>query len=513
MKHKKLGQVYTPKWIVEEILTEVNYNGKKILNQKIIDPACGDGAFLTQIVKRLIEEAQKEKIEKSYIKSILENNVYGIEIDKEEYEKCISNLNKIVKNKLNIDNINWNIFNDNTLKKYKDFLNFFDYVVGNPPYIRIHNLDKETRNIIKKEFEFNQGTLDIYLSFFELGFKILNKHGILGYITPNSFLRNSSYKTFRQFLKEKKAIRTLIDFKSNKIFENFSTYTAITIIDFNNQKDFFEYKELVNNQIQKVNEIKFEDLDNKNWSFSSKENMEFLLNLYNNADYKISDFFDVQYGFATLRDKIFIGNITDKKDNLVLFNNYWIEDSILKKIVKASTYKGKESDIKYILFPYKKVNDRFISFEEEELKEKFPFAYRYLLAHKEELLKRDRDKKTNWYEFGRSQGIQTCNNEKIILGTLIKDKINFYLLPEDIYVYSGIFIIKKNENSDWKILTNILKSEEFKKYIMIKGKDFSGGYKSLTTNLIKEFPIKIMQKENIKRYKGKALFDNCSNYY
>jgi len=512
MKHKKLGQVYTPKWIVEKILDEVNYNGKKILNQKIIDPACGDGAFLTQIIKKLIKEAQKEKLEKSTIKNILENNVYGIEIDTEEYKKCIFNLNKIVKDNLNIDNIDWKIFNDNTLLKYKDFLDFFDYVVGNPPYIRIHNLDANTRNIIKKDFEFNQGTLDIYLSFFELGFKLLNKNGVLGYITPNSFLRNSSYKKFRQFLKEKKTIKVLIDFKSNKIFENFSTYTTITIIDFNNQKDYFEYKELVNNQIKTVNKIKFKDLDDKSWSFSSKENMEFLSNLYNNVDYKISDFFEVQYGFATLRDKIFIGNITDKKDNLVLFNNHWIENSILKKIVKGSTYKGKETDIKYILFPYKKVNDRFIPFEEEELKNNFPFAYKYLLTHKEELLKRDRDKNTNWYEFGRSQGIQTCNNKKIVLGTLIKDKINFYFLPKDIYVYSGIFIIRKDKSSDWRILTDILESEEFKRYIMIKGKDFSGGYKSLTTNLIKEFPIKNIQKKS-KKYKEKTLFDNFYNYY
>ena len=490
MKHKKLGQVYTPEWIVKEILKKVNYNDKKIFNQKIIDPACGDGAFLIQIVKKLIKEAQKENMKKSDIKNFLENNIYGIEIDTEEYQKCISNLNEIVKDSLNIDNINWKMFNENTLIKYKDFLNFFDYVVGNPPYIRIHNLDEKTRNIIKKEFEFNQGTLDIYLSFFELGFKILNKNGVLGYITPNSFLRNSSYKKFRQFLKEKKAIKTLINFKSNKIFENFSTYTAITIIDFNNQKDFFVYKELLNNQIKEVNKIKFRDLDDTNWSFSNKENMEFLLSLYNNINYKISDFFEVQYGFATLRDKIFIGNITDKKNNLVLFNhNYWIEHSILKKIVKGSTYKGNESDIKYILFPYKKVNNKFIPFGEEELKTKFPCAYEYLLSNKEELLKRDRDKNTNWYEFGRSQGIQKSNNEKIVLGTLIKDKINFYLLLEDIYVYSGIFITKKRPEYNWNPIKNILKSDKFKRYIMIKGKDFSGGYKSITTKLIKEFPL------------------------
>jgi len=490
MKHKRLGQVYTPKWIVKQILNEVNYNGKKILHQKIIEPSCGDGSFLTEIVRIIIEESQKEKLNKFDIVNILENNVYGIEIDEEAYNKCIIKLNNIVKNKLSIEKINWKIYNDNTLLKYKEFENYFDYVVGNPPYIRIHNLDKETRNIIKNNFVFNQGSLDMYLIFFEIGFKLLKNNGILGYITPNSFLRNSSYKKFRKFLKEKKAIKTLVDFKSNKIFKNFSTYTAITIINFGKERDKFDYKELINNKIVKVNEIYFNELNDKNWSFGNKEDMEFLNNLYKNAKNKIDDFFEVQYGFATLRDKIFISEIKNEKDKLVLFNNYWIEKDILKKIVKGSTYKGNKNEIKFILFPYKKENDKFVSLTEDELKNKYPNAYKYLLDHKEELLKRDLDKNTHWFEFGRNQGLKTCYNEKIVVGNLIKDKIKFYKLDRDVFVYSGIFITKKNNNIDWKIIENILSSNNFKKYIEIKGKDFSGGYKAITTKLIKDFPLK-----------------------
>jgi adenine-specific DNA-methyltransferase len=496
LKHKTLGQVYTPEWIVDTILKEINFNGNKILNKKIIDPACGDGAFLTKIVKIVIDEALKNNKSNKEIKNILEKNIYGIEIDKEEYLKCIDNLNNIVNEKLRDNiNINWNIFNSNTLIKYKKFENQFDYIVGNPPYIRIHNLDEETRKILKNEFQFSKGTIDIYISFFELGFKLANKNGILGYITPNSFLRNSSYKDFRKFLKEKKAVKTLIDFKSNKIFKDFATYTAITIIDFNNSKNYFSYKELINNTIKEVNQIKFDDLDDKNWSLSSKEDMLFLKKLYENTFYKVSDFFEVQYGFATLRDKIFIGDIMDEKNNLVLFNNYWIEKNILKKIVKGSRFKGNKTEIKYIIFPYKKINNCFYPIEEDKLKKNYPYANNYLLAHKEELLKRDRDKNTNWYEFGRSQGIQNCHKEKIVVSSLMKDKVNFHLLDENVYVYSGIFITKKNPEYIWDMIINILNSDDFKKYISIKGKDFASGYKSITTKLIKDFPIKDIMKK------------------
>ena len=146
MKHKTLGQVFTPEWIVNEILDSSGFNKDNLVNKRIIDPACGDGAFLKIIVERIIDFLLKENIPDDKIKTYLENHVYGIEIDGTEFNNCLLNLNKIIKEKLdNKLKVNWKIFQDNTLTRYKNFVGFFDFVVGNPPYIRIHNLDKETR--------------------------------------------------------------------------------------------------------------------------------------------------------------------------------------------------------------------------------------------------------------------------------------------------------------------------------------------------------------------------------
>lgn len=488
-KYKMLGQVFTPHWIVEEILDSCGFFDDNLFNKKIIDPACGDGAFLKIIVSRIINYLLNKKYSHEKIKEYLENYVYGIEIDEVEFNNCIKNLNLIIEEKLKKDlKIKWKIFNDNALTRYKEFLGFFDFVVGNPPYIRIHNLDNETRKLLKKEFMFVNGTIDIYLSFFELGFKLLNERGVLGYISPNSYLHNSSCIQFRKYLKEKRAIKILTDFKANKVFKNFSTYTAITIINFFEKKDYFLYKELRDGKIKEVNKIYYKNLEVKDFSFSGKEEMDFLNKLYLNTNKKVSDFYDVQYGFATLKDKIFIGDIKEEKGDLVLFNNHWIEKKILYKIVKGSTYKGKEEEIKYVLFPYKKKNDNFIPISEQELKDNYPNSYTYLLKHKEELLKRDIEKGASWYEFGRSQGIQNSFKEKIVLGTIVNHNIKFYKLPADVFVYSGIFITKKKKETDWEIITNILSSNDFYKYIQITGKDFSGGYKSITTKQIKNYP-------------------------
>ena len=92
-----------------------------------------------------------------------------------------------------------------------------------------------------------------------MGFKMLKKEGYLGFITPNSYLHNSSYKHFREYLKNERIVKLLIDFKSNKIFNGFSTYTAITVVNKNNQDEFFEYKELINDKITVVNNIYFKN--------------------------------------------------------------------------------------------------------------------------------------------------------------------------------------------------------------------------------------------------------------
>lgn len=189
--------------------------------------------------KIYIKTAKNNNYNAQQIKNNLEQFIYGIEIDKEEYNKCIINLNNFVENEFNISNVKWSIFNNNTLDLYKLYIGKFDYIVGNPPYIRIHNLNADTRHILKNEFLFSEGTIDIYLSFFEMGFKMLNNVGILGYITPNSYLHNTSYKKFREYLKQNKNLRILIDFKANKLFNGFSTYTAISIFQKDYNKDYF----------------------------------------------------------------------------------------------------------------------------------------------------------------------------------------------------------------------------------------------------------------------------------
>jgi len=489
-KQKTFGQVFTPSWIVNEILNLVGYFDEGILDKYVLEPASGDGVFLAEIVERYINVSMTNDIKPNAIKLNLEKYIYGVEIDFSEYQKSIQLLDNLINTKFGSEiTVQWNIHNKDTFDFYKDFPNFFDYIVGNPPYVRIHNISNETRNILSKNFKFASGTIDLYLPFLEMSLAMMNESARLGFITPNSLLHNSSYKAFRSYLKRLKNLEILIDFKANKIFKGFSTYTSITILNNNRKEDFFTYKELIGSKILEVNKVEYKLLNDNDWSFSNEADQKFILGLSTGKNSRVKDFFDVQYGFATLRDKIFIANAELYNDSLVTFNNHLVEKNILKKIVKGSRFKGTIDENNLILFPYFKSGDKYIPFQEDNLATNYPNAYKYLLANKDELESRDLDKGAMWYEFGRSQGVQSMHKEKIVLSPLINGKVTFYRIPADVLVYSGIFIVKNKSYSNWALIEQVLRSEDFFRYIRITGKDFSGGYKSITTKQIKEFLI------------------------
>lgn len=56
---KALGEFYTPKEVVNYILDSVGYEGKEVLNKRVLDPACGSGTFLVEALDRYLKQAEK----------------------------------------------------------------------------------------------------------------------------------------------------------------------------------------------------------------------------------------------------------------------------------------------------------------------------------------------------------------------------------------------------------------------------------------------------------------------
>lgn len=359
--------------------------------------------------------------------------------------------------------------------------------------------------------------------------------GVLGYISPNSFLRNSSQKKFRNKLIEEKLIHKIYDFKNSKIFDTVDTYTCICVLHTNTSRinNHIIYREYEMYDILFENIINYsyfeKNLHDKSWNLSSDEDIKFIEN-NKKLPIKIGNIAIVQHGIATNKDSIYIkkvyedSNLTNmymdeqgKPKKMVYFHDdklgvVKIESTILRRCVKASRYDGK-MDNTYIIFPYENQKIPYSkcnlikgvrALTEEELKKFFPNAYDYLLRYWGELSVRDLEKNTEWFLFGRSQGLKNINLKKVVFKHIISKsndyRIQPYILPEDVIVYSGIYtivdlnivmekgiFIEKSYQNMLNILVSIFSNSNFVKYCQLLGKDMSGNYVGINTNIIKEY--------------------------
>lgn len=108
----------------------------------------------------------------------------------------------------------------------------FDVVIGNPPYVRQEKIKELKSKKEIQEFASYNGTADLYIYFFEKGFKLLKEKGILSFITSNKYTRAKYGKEFREFVLKNSKILEYIDFNGVKVFESATVDTSI----FNFQK-------------------------------------------------------------------------------------------------------------------------------------------------------------------------------------------------------------------------------------------------------------------------------------
>lgn len=181
----------------------------------------------------------------------------------------------------------WNPYDQNKWAEFFDPLwmfeinDGFDIVIGNPPYVVPKNLTKNEKKYFIKKYKSALYQINLYLMFMERGLSLCNKHGILSYIVPNTWLVNKTVKDFRKYFIENYSIHTIADLTSQEVFE--ATVLPIVIIagkSKNNQKHIL---------VQSQTEMGFIDKLEIDISVISDKN-NYLINYQLNADnYQLID--------------------------------------------------------------------------------------------------------------------------------------------------------------------------------------------------------------------------------
>jgi len=229
---------------------------------RIVDPACGSGAFLVAAFDLLAREyrgtverlaAMEEPIDFDAYDEIVTKNLYGVDLNAESVE--ITRLSlwlKTARNKHRLQNLEATIkvgdsliddpkFTDHPFDWRATFSEVFaqggfDIVIGNPPYVRME-LIKPFKPYLEKHYVVAADRTDLYAYFFERGVGLLKDGGRLGYISSSTFFRTGSGEKLRTFLGDGIAIEAVIDFGDRQIFEGVTTYPAIVTLRKGEAKD------------------------------------------------------------------------------------------------------------------------------------------------------------------------------------------------------------------------------------------------------------------------------------
>jgi len=113
------------------------------------------------------------------------------------------------------------------VKNYMDY----EYVVGNPPYVRIQHLPDSEKNLLDELYDSTTGNYDIYCPFYERGLEWLSEgDGRLGFITPNQFMVTDYGEGIRKVMFQEARIDEIYDFRDSGVFEDATNYPAIVIL-------------------------------------------------------------------------------------------------------------------------------------------------------------------------------------------------------------------------------------------------------------------------------------------
>lgn len=463
---KEKCQIFTPADIVSKMLDVANYKDN-LYGKKVLENSCGNGEFLAQIVQRYIESCKKQRLSRKLIKDGLESDIIAYEIDKDRILECIEKLDAIAE-KYKISQIKWDIRCEDFLKSEK--VEIFDFIIGNPPYIAYPDLPIDVQAYVKDNFETcKKGKFDYSYAFIERSYHRLSNDGVLVYIIPSNIFKNVFASELRKLIKSD--IEMIVDFPTDNIFEKVLVSPAI--IKIVKGKKFETLSYIVEKNVQSLEKSLLGD----KWVFN-----------YNRAvrGIRLGDYFKIASSVATLLNDVFVVKNGIVEDEYYKIDQFKIEMKLLRKAASPKNKKYKKFE-EYIIFPYYyDKNGKLQHYSEDEIYKKFPCAMKYLESYKLILKKRDSDKNTLWFEYGRSQALKNLNQQMVLISSVISNCTRAYLLEKDEIPYSGLYIIPTG-NISLDSLVPILNSEGFKKYINSIGVCVSGTSKRVTPSDIGNF--------------------------
>lgn len=228
---KERGAVTTRREVVDFILDLTEYTTDKVLyKQRLLEPSFGDGEFLLAAAERLLATWRNSEVPDT----ALQNAICAVELHHATFERTRERLDNI----LSRENLAAET-RDTLLNKWLtrgDFLlesinGHFDYVVGNPPYVRHEMIPDALMKEYRRRFTTIFDRADIYIPFIEKSLSLLSRDGTLGFICADRWMKNRYGGPLRELVAENYRLKFYVDMVDTPAFNSdVIAYPAITII-------------------------------------------------------------------------------------------------------------------------------------------------------------------------------------------------------------------------------------------------------------------------------------------
>ena len=383
---------------------------------------------------------------------------------KKKYDGYVSDLNKLQDTKTQLLKIQetderpyflWHLYFMDVFEK-----GGFDVMIGNPPYIQLQKMGKETDILQEAGFETFARTGDIYCLFYEKGIDLLKKNsGVLSYITSNTWMRTKFGESLRDYFTSKCNPEILLNFEDTQIFPSATVEVNILIAkreSWNKKleavavKGDYKIGTSINDYLNK-NGILLNDLSKESWVILPKFDYDIKKQLELKGiplrDWKIEMNFALKSGF----NDAFIIN-ESKKDELINIDSKSID--VIKPLLRGrniSKYNYKFDNIYMLYIPwhFPLHNDDSIKgsseLAENEFQKQYPAVYSHLYSFKEQLSNRNKAEtgiRYEWYALQRASSTFAHNYEKDkIVWLAITDKPAFAFDSTKKYVTSPSYIM------------------------------------------------------------------------
>ncbi|MEU9396300.1 Eco57I restriction-modification methylase domain-containing protein [Streptomyces sp. NPDC048324] len=226
------GEVFTRPWVVEMILDLVGYtDDQDLADMRILEPACGQGAFLGPMAARLSASCRHQG--RPLLDAI--NAIEAFDLVERNVEESRATLAAQLKNEgwraSDVEKVvrSWVRHGDFLLQKPSP--GTADFVVGNPPYIRLEDVPEDRMRAYRQACSTMSGRSDIYIGFYDAGLRRLRPGGKLGFICADRWMRNQYGRELRRLVTRDYSMDLVLTMHDVDAFEEqVSAYPAITVI-------------------------------------------------------------------------------------------------------------------------------------------------------------------------------------------------------------------------------------------------------------------------------------------